>query len=83
MPRASPAPVQISWRLIDDPIAETEAEEFKDPEVRRNTKCVIWLSYTSNMISCGVREIICYLVQHKMVIRTPPAHRQPLGFFLG
>jgi deoxyhypusine synthase len=31
-------------------------------------KCKIFLSYTSNMISCGVRETIRFLVQHKLVI---------------
>ena len=30
-------------------------------------KCTIFLGYTSNMISCGVREIIKFLCQHKMV----------------
>ncbi|XP_029292885.1 LOW QUALITY PROTEIN: deoxyhypusine synthase-like [Cottoperca gobio] len=29
--------------------------------------CTIFLSYTSNLISCGVRESIRYLVEHKMV----------------
>ncbi|XP_035511621.1 deoxyhypusine synthase-like isoform X1 [Morone saxatilis] len=29
--------------------------------------CTIFLSYTSNLISCGVRESIRYLAEHKMV----------------
>ncbi|KAM9313312.1 deoxyhypusine synthase-like [Gastrophryne carolinensis] len=29
--------------------------------------CTIYLGYTSNMISSGIREVIRYLVQHKMV----------------
>ncbi len=29
--------------------------------------CVIFLGYTSNMASCGVRETLRFLVQHKMV----------------
>uniref|UniRef100_A0A671WSJ0 Deoxyhypusine synthase n=1 Tax=Sparus aurata TaxID=8175 RepID=A0A671WSJ0_SPAAU len=29
--------------------------------------CTIFLSYTSNLISSGIREIICYLAEHKMV----------------
>lgn len=32
-------------------------------------KCTIFLGYTSNMISCGVREVIRFLVQHKLVRR--------------
>ncbi|NOZ80264.1 MAG: deoxyhypusine synthase [DPANN group archaeon] len=33
----------------------------------RKTKAVIFLGYTSNMVSCGVREVIAYLVKHKLV----------------
>jgi deoxyhypusine synthase len=29
--------------------------------------CTIFLGYTSNMASCGVRETIRFLVEHKMV----------------
>lgn len=35
--------------------------EEKDP------KCKIFLGYTSNMISCGVREVIRWLCEHKYV----------------
>ena len=31
------------------------------------TNCTIFLGYTSNMVSCGVRETIRFLVQHKYV----------------
>ncbi len=57
----------LSWRLIDRPIRPEEQEEYKDLEYRRNTKCTIFLAYTSNMISCGVRETIKYLVKHNLV----------------
>ena len=30
-------------------------------------KCTVFLGYTSNMISSGMREIIKYLVQHNLV----------------
>ena len=30
-------------------------------------RCTVFLGYTSNMISCGNRDIIRYLCQHKMV----------------
>ena len=56
-----------AWRLSDVPITENEDDDFKDPQVRRNTKAKIFLAYTSNMISSGVREVIRYLVQHKHV----------------
>jgi deoxyhypusine synthase len=51
----------IRWRLSDEPIDEDETEEFKDPEVRKNHRCTIFLGYTSNMVSCGMREYIRYL----------------------
>ena len=57
----------IKFRLSDDPIAEDETEEFKDMEVRKKTRCTIYLGYTSNAASCGMREYIRYLCQHKMV----------------
>jgi deoxyhypusine synthase len=57
----------INWRLSDEPVKEDESELFLDPEVRKKTRCKIFLGYTSNMISCGVREIIRYLAQHRMV----------------
>eukprot|EP00947_MAST-08B_sp_MAST-8B-sp1_P005189 g5189.t1 len=55
------------WRLSDEPVKEDEAEEWKDPEVRAKTKCKIFFSFTSNMISAGVRETIRYLAEHRMV----------------
>jgi len=57
----------IKWRLSDEPILTDEADEFKDPEVRKKTRCTIFLGFTSNMISCGAREIIRYLAQNKMI----------------
>jgi deoxyhypusine synthase len=43
----------------DDPLTGKELDEsLLDPEVRKNTKCTIFLGYTSNMISSGVRETI-------------------------
>ena len=57
----------IHWRLSDEEIEEDETEQYKDPEVRKNTKCKIFLGYTSNMASCGMREYIRYLCQHKMI----------------
>lgn len=57
----------IKWRLIDDPIAEDEVDEYRDIEMRKKVKCTIFLSYTSNMISCGMREIIRFLAEHHYV----------------
>ncbi|KAH9972327.1 DHS-like NAD/FAD-binding domain-containing protein [Lactifluus volemus] len=55
------------WRLSDEPIPEDETEERSDPEFRARTRCTIFLGYTSNLISSGLREVILYLVKHKHV----------------
>lgn len=55
------------WRLSDRPVKPDEDEELRDPGVRRSVKATIFFSYTSNMVSCGVRETIRFLAQHKMV----------------
>lgn len=38
-----------------------------DAFIRRRNNCTIFLGYTSNMVSSGLRETIRYLVQHKLV----------------
>jgi len=55
----------LRWRLSDEPLRETDT--ITDPEERANTKCTIFLSYTSNLISSGIREVLRFLVEHKMV----------------
>jgi len=62
-----PINCMLGWRLSDDPLLPEEQEPYDDPEVRAKTKCKIFLGHTSNMVSCGVREILRFLVQHKMV----------------
>lgn len=57
----------ISWRLSDEPVKADEDEELRDPEARKKVKCTIFLGFTSNMISCGVRDVLRFLCQHKMV----------------
>ncbi|KAJ7904489.1 Deoxyhypusine synthase [Mycena olivaceomarginata] len=55
------------WRLSDDPISPDESDEYLDPTVRAETRCKIFLGYTSNLISSGLREVILHLVKHKHV----------------
>ncbi|CAM9432633.1 unnamed protein product [Ectocarpus sp. 12 AP-2014] len=55
------------WRLSDRPVKPDEDDDLKDPAVRAGVKATIFFSYTSNMVSCGVRETIRFLAQHKMV----------------
>ena len=58
-----------AWRLSDDAVLPQDVDdpEWSDPAVRAKTKCKIFLSFTSNLISSGLRETIRFLVQHKMV----------------
>jgi deoxyhypusine synthase len=58
-----------SWRLSDIPFVEgvNTDESLRPLSVRQTIRARIFLAYTSNQISCGQREIIRYLVQHKMV----------------
>lgn len=58
---------QRNWRLSDEPVKEDEDQELLSIEARNQIKCKIFFAFTSNMISSGVREVIRYLVQHKMV----------------
>lgn len=58
---------QRTWRLSDEPINPDSQTEELDPTIRANTKCTIFLGYTSNLVSSGLREIIRFLVQHNYV----------------
>lgn len=61
----------LTWRLSDktgDYLGRSgEPVEWQDPEIRKTVKCKIFLSYTSNMMSSGMRETIRFLVQNKLV----------------
>ena len=57
-----------NWRLSDKPYQEgIDDPELKSDSVRSKIRARIFLAYTSNQISSGQREIIRFLVQHKMV----------------
>ncbi|KAK9861670.1 hypothetical protein WJX84_004529 [Apatococcus fuscideae] len=55
----------LDWRLSQEPVRPDE--DHLDAAVRSNTRCKIFLAYTSNLISAGVREHIRYLVEHRLV----------------
>jgi deoxyhypusine synthase len=59
--------LQRRWRLSDEPITGNEPDEYQDPLVRENTRCKVFLGYTSNLISSGLREVIRFLVKHRHV----------------
>ena len=45
----------------------SKQEQDEEDLIQPKNNCTIFLGYTSNMASCGVRESIRFLVQHKMV----------------
>ncbi|CAO1314410.1 unnamed protein product [Diamesa hyperborea] len=50
------------------PLEEDNKDMYEDDEfIRRKSNCTIFLGYTSNMVSSGMRETIRFLVQHKLV----------------
>ncbi|KAL4541155.1 hypothetical protein Ndes2526B_g05697 [Nannochloris sp. 'desiccata'] len=55
----------LSWRLSQEPLLPDD--KCPDPAQRATTRCKIFLGYTSNLVSAGVREHIRYLVQHRLV----------------
>jgi deoxyhypusine synthase len=57
----------LDWRLSDEPVKESDDDDAKDPAKRAATKCTIFLGMTSNMVSCGMREVVRYLAQHRLV----------------
>jgi len=57
-----------NWRLDHVPFKEgIDNPELFPANVRKRLRARIFLSYTSNQISCGQREVLRFLVQHKMV----------------
>ncbi|XP_061702396.1 deoxyhypusine synthase [Syngnathoides biaculeatus] len=59
--------IQEINHMIEKRLETVEAEENKSGDSASRQGCTIFLGYTSNLISSGVRESIRYLVEHKMV----------------
>ncbi|XP_053164388.1 deoxyhypusine synthase isoform X2 [Hemicordylus capensis] len=56
------------------PLGEQEGDHSAlNPCSRHLTGCTIFLGFTSNLISSGVRESIRYLVQHNMGVKWTPS----------
>ncbi|KAL6885939.1 hypothetical protein ACP4OV_010200 [Aristida adscensionis] len=60
-------PPKLEWRLSHDKPSEDCCEAELDSEYRESVKCKIFLGFTSNLVSSGVRDIIRFLAQHRMV----------------
>uniref|UniRef100_A0A8C6U6I9 deoxyhypusine synthase n=1 Tax=Neogobius melanostomus TaxID=47308 RepID=A0A8C6U6I9_9GOBI len=60
--------IQEINNMIEKRLESTEAKEANESDPSSNKPgCTIFLGYTSNLISSGVRESIRYLAEHKMV----------------
>ncbi|PSS01954.1 Deoxyhypusine synthase [Actinidia chinensis var. chinensis] len=57
----------LDWRLSDESLTEDCSEEERDLAYRESVRCKIFLGFTSNLISSGVRDTVRFLVQHHMV----------------
>ncbi|CAN4078372.1 unnamed protein product [Withania somnifera] len=57
----------LDWRLSHELPTEDCSEEESDAAYRESVTCKIFLGFTSNLVSSGVRDTIRYLVQHRMV----------------
>ncbi|KAG5022479.1 hypothetical protein JHK85_018821 [Glycine max] len=57
----------LDWRLVDEPVAEDCSDQERDLEYRKSVTCKVFLGFTSNLISSGVRDTVRFLLQHRMV----------------
>ena len=59
----------LDWRLSDESLSpeDEQDEQLSNLDYRKNVKCTIFLGYTSNLVSSGLREVLRYLVQHRMI----------------
>eukprot|EP00915_Cephaloidophora_sp_WS-2016_P001809 GHVH01002460.1.p1 GENE.GHVH01002460.1~~GHVH01002460.1.p1 ORF type:complete len:381 (+),score=39.61 GHVH01002460.1:980-2122(+) len=57
-----------SWRLSDEAVTDNDRDtEYEEPLYRENYKCFTWLSFTSNLISSGLRDNFVYLAKHRLI----------------
>ncbi|CAJ2677661.1 unnamed protein product [Trifolium pratense] len=58
----------LDWSLFDELVAEDcNDEKERDLDYRKSVICKVFLGFTSNLISSGVREHVRFLCQHHMV----------------
>ncbi|CAN6456995.1 unnamed protein product [Victoria cruziana] len=57
----------LDWRLSDEPITEDCNDEEKVLSFRESVRCKVFLGFTSNLISSGLRETIRFLAEHHLV----------------
>merc|ERR1719195_152847 len=64
---SAPAIATDAVLVKSEPLETPTVAGFEQPEIRGRVRTKIWLSYTSNLISSGLRESIRFLAQHSMI----------------
>ncbi|CAJ0931977.1 unnamed protein product, partial [Mesorhabditis belari] len=60
--------INAMLKLRDEPFDLGDAEpNFPYPSERKKKGCTIFLGYTSNLVSSGLREILRFVVQHDLI----------------
>lgn len=59
--------LKLDWSLADENPTEDCSEEERSLTCRESVRCKVFLGFTSNLISSGVRETVRFLVEHHMV----------------
>ncbi|KAF6137470.1 hypothetical protein GIB67_016663, partial [Kingdonia uniflora] len=65
------ARIRLDWRLSHEVVMEDCSEEERLLDFRESVRCKVFLGFTSNLISSGVRETVRYLVEHRMAREVP------------
>jgi len=58
----------IKWKLSNEQINSDESDYYQLKEIRESTRCTIFLGYTSNLVSSGLREVIRYLCVYLILL---------------
>lgn len=54
-------------KIREDPLPKETYIDEEDPFITVKSSCTIFLGYTSNIVSSGLRETINFLVKNKLV----------------
>eukprot|EP01068_Selenidium_serpulae_P001858 Selendium_serpulae@DN2000_c0_g1_i1.p1 len=57
----------LAMDTVNNMLSWTGKREDSSTGEMKDAKCTIWLSFTSNMISSGLREIFVYLAKNKLI----------------
>ena len=58
--------LKLDWRLVDEAVTEDCSDHERDLEYRKSVTCRVFMGFTSNLISFGVRDIVRFLLHHRV-----------------